>query len=84
MELQNGGEEIRQEKRRKKVEKWWRNDEEMQWRKVKWGRRKPKLKTVYPPPFFGLYTAATWPAGFTGRIRPVNPGQKALWAVYSL
>ena len=53
MELQNGGKEIGQEKWRKKVEKWWRNDEEMQWRKVKWGRRRPRHKAIYPPHFTG-------------------------------
>ena len=98
MELQNGGEEIRQEKRRKKVEKWWRNDEEMQWRKVKWGRRKPRHKAIYSPPFFRViyganlarrfhrpYTACKpWPESFMGCTQPVNPGQKALWAVYNL
>ena len=84
MELQNGGEEIRQEKRRKKVEKWWRNDEEMQWRKVKWGRRKPMQKAIYPPPFFRVIYGANLARRLYRPYTPVNPGQKALWAVYSL
>ena len=84
MALQNGGEEIRQEKWRKKVEKWWRNYEEMQWRKVKWGRRRPRHKAIYPPPILGyiwrqpsqkalqaVYGLRIWPEGFTGHILPV-------------
>ena len=70
MALLNGGEEIRQEKWRKKVEKWWRNDEEMQWRKVKWGRRRPRHKAIYPPLFMGCI--------------PRQPSQKALRDVYGL
>ena len=48
------------------------------------GEKKTKAHGHILAPFFGLYTAATWPAGFTGRIQPVNLGQKALGAVYSL
>ena len=48
------------------------------------GEKKTKAQGHIPAPFFGLYTAPTWPEGFTGRIQPVNPGQKALWAVYNL
>lgn len=81
MELQNGGEEIRQEKWRKKVEKWWRNDEEMQWRKVKWGRRRPRHKAIYPPPFTGRIRPVKLARGVYGLYTACKPGQKALRAV---
>ena len=48
------------------------------------GEKKTKAQGHILAPHFRLYTAPIWPEGFTGRIQPVNPGQKALWAVYAL
>ena len=48
------------------------------------GEKKTKAQGHIPAPLYGLYTAPTWPEGFTGRIQLVNPSHKALQAVYGL
>ena len=62
------------------------------------GEKKTKAQGHILAPFFRViyganlarrlhrpYTACKpWPESFMGCTQPVNPGQKALWAVYNL